>query len=536
MPASEPTPARRRVVVVGSGMAATRLLEELVARGATETLRVTVLGDEPVAPYNRILLSAVLEGTHRPEALTLRSAEWYDAHGIDLRLGARVLQVDRERRDVMLVDGTTVDYDALVLATGSIPTLPPIRGLVRMDGSLHEAVHAFRSLADCRRLLDAVEATDGAGARDNRRAVVVGGGLLGLQVARALGTRGIDTEIVEGAERLLHQQVDTGAGRILARDLKRLGVGVYTGARAVRLTTVASPDGPGLTARVPDPLPTNPGRVALRLDNGVTLDTDLVVLTAGGRPSTALARAAGLEVRRGIVVDDRLASVTDPAVHALGDCAETATVDGRGRTTGFVPPAWEQAGVLAGVLCDEPVKYDGSRIVARLRATGLDVAVLGDAAREAATGGEVVEVSNPIAGSHRRLVVREGRIVAATLVGDLSRIGLITQHFDRGTVLGPHEPGHLLLPERPGAVDADAEADAAGRSTAAAGSLARALPDDAEVCACAGVTAGRIRACSSVEQVRDTTRATTGCGGCAPTVRQLLASGPALVTSEKGHL
>lgn len=511
----------KRLVVVGSGMATTRLVEELVARRATELYAITVLGDEPVAPYNRILLSAVLEGTHRPEALTLRAPEWYDEHGIDLRLGARVLGVDRDHRDVMLVDGTLIEYDVLVLATGSIPTLPPIRGLVRMDGSLHDAVHAFRSLGDCERLLDAITATDDDGRPVNRRAVVVGGGLLGLQVARALGARGLDTEIVEGAEHLLHQQIDTAAGRILARDLKKLGVAVYTGSRAIRLNDAS--EGAGLLGqgigqgqvRVLDPLPRNPGRVALRLDNGFTLDTDLLVLTAGGRPSTALARGAGLEVRRGIVVDDRLASVSDPSIHALGDCIEHA-----GRTTGFVPPAWEQAGILAGILCDEPVKYDGARIVARLRATDLDVAVLGDADHEIAAGGEVVEVSNPISGSHRRLVVRDGRIVAATLVGDLSRVGLITQHFDRRTVLGPREPGNLLMPER----------------TGDGGSAALTFPDDAEVCACAGVTAGRIRACSSFEQVRDTTRATTGCGGCASTVRQLLGSpsSPELATSQKG--
>ncbi|WP_344775486.1 FAD-dependent oxidoreductase [Nocardioides panacisoli] len=467
--------ARRRLVVVGSGMAATRLVEELVAAGTD--LRITVLGDEPAPPYNRILLSAVLEGTHRPEAITLRSAEWYADHGIDLRLGARVLEIERELKDVMLVDGTIVEYDALVLATGSIPTLPPIRGLVRMDGSLHEAVHAFRSLADCERLRDAASS---AGAR---RAVVVGGGLLGLQVARALGVRGIETEIVEGGEHLLHQQLGSTAGRILARDLERLGVSVYTGVRAVRLEDA-------------------PAGTGLRLDNGVTLDTDLVVLAAGGRPSTALARRAGLEVRRGVVVDDRLASVSDPDVFGIGDCVEH-----EGRTTGFVPPAWEQAAVLAGVLTGRPVKYDGSRIVARLRATDLDVAVLGDPEHEARVGGDVVEMSNPVRGSHRKLVVRDGRIVAGALVGDLSRVGLITQHYDRQTVLGPTEPGELLLAER------------SARPVQ--------LPDDAEVCTCAGVTAGAIRACSSLEQARDTTRATTGCGGCAAAVRQLLLATPA---------
>ncbi|WP_245155153.1 FAD-dependent oxidoreductase [Nocardioides sp. 1609] len=450
-----------RIVVVGAGMAAVRLVEGLVGSGH----RVTLVGDEPHLPYNRILLSAVLEGTHTAGALTLRSRRWYADDDVDLRLGTRVLAVERAEREVLLVDGTRIGYDRLVLATGAIATLPPIRGLVRLDGRLHERVHAFRSLDDCRRLDAAVPHA--------RRAVVVGGGLLGLQVARALAVRGLATEVVEGGEHLLRGQVGPAAGAILARDLRRLGTEVYTGARAVRLV-----DGE---------------QGGLQLDNGHVLETDLVVLTAGGRPSTALARAAGLEVRRGVVVDEHLRT-SDPVVHAIGDGAQRG-----GRTTGFVPPAWEQAEVLAAHLRGRAATYDGSRVVARLRATDLDVAVLGDA--DAA--GDVVEVSNPVAGSHRRLVVRDGRIVAATLVGDLARVGLVTQHFDRGTVLGPHEPGDLLLVERP------------ARPTA--------VPDDAEVCACAGVTAGRVRACSSLEDVRDTTRATTGCGGCAPAVRQLLA-------------
>lgn len=455
---------RERVVVVGGGMAAVRLAEHLAG---DERLAVTVLADEPHAPYNRILLSAVLEGTHAAGALTLRSQEWFAEHGIELRLGARVLEIDRATREAVLVDGERVAYDRLVLACGSIPTLPPIRGLVRRDGTLHPKVHAFRSLADCRRLDDAL--VPGA------RAVVVGGGLLGLQVARALSVRGLLTEVVEGADHLLASQVGPGAGRVLARDLRRLGTEVYTGARAVRITD----DG-------------------LQLDNGYVLPSDLVVLTAGGRPSTALARRAGLMVRRGVVVDHTLTSVTDDRVHALGDCAEH-----RRRTTGFVPPAWEQAEVLARVLRGEEASYDGSRSVARLRATGLEVAVLGDPEHAV---GEVVEVTNPIAGSHRRLVVHGGRIVAAALVGDLSRVGLITQLYDRGTLLGPDEPGQLLLPE---AVDAPVP-----------------LTDEAEVCACAGVTAGEVRACRSVGECVDRTRATTGCGGCTDVVRRLVEGTP----------
>ncbi len=452
-------------------MAAARLAESLV--GAD--VRLTVLADEHHAPYNRILLSAVLEGTHPADALTLRSPAWFAAQGFELRLGARVLEIDRTASEVVLVDGERIAFDRLVLACGSIPSLPPVRGLVRRDGTLDPRVHPFRSLGDCHRLDAALGplVEHGLSAGNAPRAVVVGGGLLGLQVARALSVRGVSTEVVEGADHLLARQLGPRAGAVLARDLRRLGTAVYTGARAVRLTDAG-----------------------LHLDNGAVLSTDLVVLTAGGRPSTALARRAGLMVGRGVVVDRTLASVTDDRIHAIGDCAEH-----RRRTTGFVAPAWEQAEVLARVLRGEDAEYDGRRSVARLRATGLDVAVLGDA--EGADG-DVVEVTNPIAGSHRRLVLHGGRVVAAALVGNLSRVGLITQLYDRGTLLGPDEPGRLLLPE-----PADAPAP---------------LPDDAEVCACAGVTAGEIRACSSMGECADVTRATTGCGGCADVVRRLVGT------------
>lgn len=464
--------SEKRIVVIGGGMAAARLVEGLVARGLGP--QTTVLAEEQHAPYNRILLSAVLEGTHRPGALALREKQWYADRGVDLRLNSLVVDIHRDRHEVELADRTIVPYDAVVLATGAIPTLPPIRGVVRMDGSLDPRVQAFRSLDDCGRLLALLNRQS---LHDHpRSAVIVGGGLLGLQVARALAVRGIETEIVEGRDHLLSSQVDESAGKVLKRSMAKLGTQVYLGARATRLT-----------------------EEGLKLDNGYTLETDLVVLTAGGRPRANLARRAELTVDRGIVVDDQLRSVDDPDVYAIGDCAEHS-----GNVTGFVSPAWEQAGVLAEVLAGGAATYQGHRVVARLRATDLDVCVLGEPENET---GEVVEIANPVKGTHRKLVVRDGRIVAGALVGDLSRVGLITQAFDRQTVLGEHEAGQLLLPEPSNSPRPE-------------------LPDDAEVCACAGVSAGRIRACRSLEDVRDTTRATTGCGGCAPTVRQLLATRP----------
>ena len=457
-------------MVVGHGMAATRLVEELVARDTDA--EITVLGDERGPSYNRILLSAVLEGAYARDALSLRSPEWYGDHGVDVRAGNRVAEVDRDGCEVVLEDRSRVGYDRLVLATGAIPTLPPIRGLVGVDGRLHPKVHAFRSVADLDRLDAAVP--------EARRAVVVGGGLLGLQVARALAIRAVVTEVVEGGAHLLRSQVGPRAGGVLARSLAGLGTAVYSGARAVRLTDEG-----------------------LQLDNGYLLETDLVVLTAGSRPATSLARRAGLFVRRGVVVDSRLTSVTDDRISAVGDCAEH-----RGRTTGFVAPAWEQATVLADVLTGGRATYSGDRSVARLRATGLDVAVLGDAEH---APGEVVELANPVSGSYRKAVVRDGVLEACVLVGDLTDVGLLTQLYDRRTVLGRDEVGRLLAPSP--------------RTPAPQVELA----DDVEVCACAGVTAGRIRACASVEEAAARTRATTGCGGCRDLVCSLVADGAALV-------
>jgi assimilatory nitrate reductase electron transfer subunit len=455
-----------RVVVVGNGMAATRLVDELVAREAG--LDVTVVGDEPGPAYNRVLLSAVLEGTHPEDEVALQDEAELRERGVTLLTGTRVVEVDRRAREVVLAGGRRIPYDRLVLATGSLPTLPPIRGLVTREGSLHPKVHAFRSLADCRRLDAAVPGA--------RRAVVVGGGLLGLQVARALAVRGLEVDVVEGTSHLLSSQVGEQAGAVLARSLRRLGTEVYPGTRAVRMTDEG-----------------------VRLDNGFTLPADLVVVTAGARPSTALARRAGLFVRRGVVVDAQLRSVTDPDVHAIGDCAER-----RGRTTGFVPPAWEQAKTLAAVLAGEEARYDGTRVVARLRATGLDVAVLGDPQHAV---GEVVEVANPVTGSYRKVVVSGAVVEAAVLVGDLSRVGVLTQLFDRRTVLAPGEPGLLLMGDPP----------------VTQGSL----PDDAEVCACAGVRAGALRSCPDVATAVASTRATTGCGGCSAVVARLVGARPA---------
>jgi len=466
----------RRVVVVGNGMAAGRLLEELAGLGAVAGLDITVIGDELHPAYNRVLLSSVLEGAHHTDAIVMRTRSWYDALGVQLLTGTRALEIDRDAKLVHLADGTVVPYDRLVLATGSSPVLPPIGGVIQPDHTMHPRVFAFRTLDDCTDLVGSL-----AGARS---AVVVGGGLLGLEAARGLVQRGLTVDIVEVAEHLMHHQLDSAPGLVLRRVVERLGIGVHTGVKAIGLV--------GDRERIE----------GVRLADGYVLECDIVVLACGVRPNVSLARMAGLDVRHGIVVDDELASAADRSVHAIGDCAEH-----RGVVPGLVAPAWDQAAVLARIIAgDETARYDGSRLVRRLRASNLDVAVVG--VPEAEPGDEVVEFTNPLRGVYRRLVVRDGRLHGAVLLGDLDVVGLLVQYFDRGVELPP-DPSWQLLGNRPDAI------------------VPLELPDEAELCTCNSVSAGTVRACiragaSTVSDVAAETRATTGCGGCVGAVATLL--------------
>ncbi|MDH6127373.1 FAD-dependent oxidoreductase [Kitasatospora sp. GP82] len=392
-----------RIAVVGAGMAGARFAQQYRALGGEAEL--TLYGAEPRGPYNRVLLADVLAGRYDPEAIALPYGPQ-----VTLRTGGEVLGLDVVRGELHLATGESAGYDQLVLATGANPVLPALRGLHGPDG-LKAGVHAFRTLADCARL-----AEDAGGAE---RAVVIGGGVLGVSAARALAALGLLVEIVHQAPYLIDRHLDEEAGRALRGGLAELGVVSYPGNRARALH-----GGDRVTG--------------VELASGYLLDTDLVVLACGVRPRTALAHAAGLTVRDGIVIDDRLAT-SAPDVHAIGDCAEH-----RGTVHGLSGPAWEQADLLAARLAgaDPEAHYTGSRPLARLSAGPLEYAAFGEVG-EGLPGTDVLRLADPTRGSYKKLVLRGDRLVGGILLGDLATVGALTRAYERDDPL-PADPLSLL--------------------------------------------------------------------------------------------
>ncbi|MFC4587182.1 FAD-dependent oxidoreductase [Sphaerisporangium corydalis] len=453
-----------RIVIVGNGMAGSRLAAEIRARD--KDARVTVFGAETRAPYNRVLLSNVLAGTAGPEQVCLPTP----AEGVDTRLGVTVTEIDRAARTVRTADGGGEPYDVLVLATGSEPVVPPIPGATRAI--------AFRTMDDCDRILGA--------AATATTAVVIGGGLLGVEAARGLSGRGMPVTLLHVAGHLMDRQLDAEAGLVLGEALAGLGVTVRTGARAAAV----HPHG-------------------VELSTGEVLASELVVLACGVRPVTGLARDAGLPVGRGIIVDDRLRTA-DPAIYAIGECAQHD-----GTVYGLVAPAWEQAAVVADLVtgAGPAARYRGSRLVTRLKARSVELAAMGEThlTEESAGTVEVVRFTHRARGIYRKLVIRDDRLVGAILLGETPAVGTLTHLYDRGGPL-PVDPAGLLFPGQ----DAAPRADSPVR-----------MPDAARVCECNNVTKGRIRACweagaRDTEAVVAATRATTGCGSCRDAVEGII--------------
>ncbi|MFE9359267.1 NAD(P)/FAD-dependent oxidoreductase [Streptomyces olivaceoviridis] len=393
-----------RVVVIGAGLAGVRLARRLGELGTPALL----VGEEEHAPYNRVLLAEVLAGRYAPEVIALPPPA-----GL---LRTRVTGIDRAARTLACADGTSIGYDALVLATGSNPVLPPLRGLFSPGHQLPEGVHAFRTMDDCLGLAKAV--------RPGVRAVVIGGGLLGVSAARALAVRGAQVVLAQQAERLMERQLDPDASRLVLRHLTELGVEVHTECRVRDVRCVA-------------------GAVrSVELADGYALDADLVVLACGVRPRTGLAEQAGLAVHKGVLVDDELRT-SDPRIHAIGDCAQHD-----GTVYGLAAPALEQADALAGLLTgDARARYTGTRSLTRLTLTGpdspFDLAAFGET--EPRPGDDVVRIADATRGTYRKVVVRDDRLVGGVLVGELGTVGALARAWETAEPLPDDGPLlHLL--------------------------------------------------------------------------------------------
>ncbi|TAJ55268.1 MAG: nitrite reductase large subunit [Nevskiaceae bacterium] len=467
---------KKRVILAGHGMVGQKFLEQLAERAGD--WQVEVLCEEPRPAYDRVHLTSYFSGSSA-EQLSLTPPDFFANTGYALNLGEAVVAIDREAKTVRSSLGRVLPYDLLVLATGSYPFVPPLPGKERP----HCLV--YRTIED----LEAIKAS-AVGARSG---TVIGGGLLGLEAAKALKDLGLATQVVEFAPRLMAVQIDELGGRLLRRKIEALGVAVHTQKNSTDIV-----DG-------------EQGRHRLRFADGSHLDTDLILFSAGIRPRDELARSSGLAVgeRGGIVIDNHCRS-SDPSIYAIGECALWEK-----KIYGLVAPGYQMAEVAAATIADAaaPAQFQGADMSTKLKLMGVDVASIGDA--HGATVDALNYVySDEVAGIYKKLVVSgdQKRLLGAVLVGEAADYGNLLQFALNGIALPAH-PEELILPAREGG--------------AKKGLGVELLPDSATICSCNNVSKGALcsavaEGCTSLGALKKCTKAGTSCGGCAALVKQVL--------------
>jgi nitrite reductase (NADH) large subunit len=469
--------SKRKLVLVGNGMAGMRAVEELLAL-APDMYDITVFGAEPHGNYNRILLSPVLASEKTVNEIMLNTPEWYGERGIMLLAGQEVVRIDRARRRVIAASGAEVGYDRLILATGSNPVVLPL------PGNDLPGVVSYRDIADVDRMI--------AASRDHRHAIVIGGGLLGLEAAYGLQKRGMDVTVVHLLPTLMERQLDPAAAALLKSSLEARGL-------AFRM--------PAQTASIE-----GNGRVqSVTLADGTELPADLVVMAVGIRPNIALARSSGLACDRGVLVSDTMQTF-DPGIYALGEC-----VQHRGTCYGLVAPLFEQAKVLANHLAEFGIgRYSGSQVSTKLKVTGIDLFSAGDFIGDAQS--EELVFKDAARGVYKKLVVKDNRIRGAVLYGDTMDGAWYFQLMRDGTQISDFRENLLFGQAH------------LGDSGLAGADAVTGLADSAEICGCNGVCKGDIvRAISTknlftLDEVRAHTKASSSCGSCTGLVEQLLAN------------
>ncbi len=361
---------KQKLVVIGNGMSGARVVEEILARGGANLFEITMFGDEPYGNYNRILLSNVLNRTQEESEIFLNPLAWYRENDITLHAGVRAETILRKSRVVLADDGTGEAYDKLIIATGSRSYIPPIEGLSASDGSYKAGLFVFRSLDDCREIA--------AYAKGRGRAIVIGGGLLGLEAARGLQNFGLQVEVVHRGGHLMGQQLDPQAGAILKTTMEKMDMRVH-----LRKNTTAILGGEKVEGLV--------------FADGTSFDCDLVVIATGISPNVEIRARSGLTVERAIVVDNQMRAIDDPNIDVVGECAQH-----RGNVYGLVAPLWEQAKVLADQItgANPQAAYHGSKVATKLKVMGVEMASMGVSEPEDERD-EIVQFTEPAGGRTR---------------------------------------------------------------------------------------------------------------------------------------
>jgi nitrite reductase (NADH) large subunit len=460
----------KKLVVVGNGMAGVACVEQILRHAPK--FEITIFGDETHVNYNRILLSSVLAGEKSLDDIVINGLDWYQRNGVDLRLGVKVVDVDPAAKTVTGDEGSVTCFDKLLLATGSMPIIPSIQDIEK-DG-----VFVFRNLDDTRALLER--------SRSGLKAVVIGGGLLGLEAARGLQVQGCEVTVVHLMDTLMERQLDATGGSYLADKMNRLGVTVLLGLSTTAILGNGKVEG-------------------VQFKGGGSIPADLVVVAAGIRPNVALGQKAGLEIKRGIVVNDYM-ETSDADIFAVGEC-----VQHNGVCYGLVAPLLEQGKVLAATITgNKGPTYQGTVLASKLKIMGVDVFSAGEIG-DRVDGSEAVRYEDPSLGVYKKLTLKDRKLTGIILVGETADSHRYMEWLRTGTDLATLRR-NLLFPEpvQDGGLDAAA------------------ISDNDTVCGCMGVTKGAIihavheKGICTLAQLKECTRASTGCGSCTGLCQQLL--------------
>ncbi len=468
---------KQKLVVVGNGMAPGRVLDRLLETDP-DAFEITIFNAEKRVNYDRIMLSPVLSGEKKFEEIVIHGDAWYEQHGIALIKGRKVIAIDTKAKTVTAEGGMTANYDKLLIATGSVPFIIPVPGH-QLPGVL-----TYRDLDDVHAMMVAAQ-------QGKKNAVIIGGGLLGLEAAAGLKAQGMEPTVVHLMDTLMERQLDPTAGHMLQRELERRGIRVVTKANTKEIVGESSVTG-------------------VRLEDGTMIPADIVVMAVGIKPNAGLAKEAGLETNRGILVDNKM-HTSDPDIMAVGECVEF-----EGSVYGLVAPLYEMAGIVSSELLGQDTDgFSDKALATKLKVTGIDLYSAGDFAD--GEDREEIVLRDAASGIYKRLVLKDNKIIGAVLYGDTGDGAWFFQHIKEETDISDMRDTLIFGPAFAGGTPLDPTAAVA------------ALPDDAEICGCNGICKSKIidtiteNELTTLDEVRAHTKASASCGSCTGLVEQLIS-------------